>query len=83
VASPSEQPVVNYLNHGAVPYQALQPRELAGLPVAQTAREFLITTGSRDDAVKTLKVKFPGGILRPHYSDFNQTEIYYSYEVAK
>ncbi len=83
VAPADQQSVVAYLDHNQATYRPLSARDLAGLPVATTPRQFLIAAVSRDEAVKTLKVKFPGGVLRPHYSGFNQTETYYSYEVAK
>lgn len=83
VGTPDQQRVVAYLDHNQVEYRGLEPQAIAGLPVDPGPRQFLITTGSRDEAVKVLKVKFPGGILRPHYSDFNQAEIYYSYELSK
>jgi hypothetical protein len=74
---------VAYLDHNQIAYQPISTRDLTNLPLAPIGRQFYIAAASRDDAVKVLKVKFPGGILRPHYSSFNQTEIYYSYEVAK
>jgi hypothetical protein len=83
VGANTELPVVAYLNHGGLSYQPLEPQSIAALPVASVDRQFWITAGSRDDAMKTLKVKFPGGVLRPHYSDFNLAEIYFTYEVNK
>jgi 4-amino-4-deoxy-L-arabinose transferase-like glycosyltransferase len=82
VTSAAEQPVVSFLGHKSA-YQLIEPRELAGLPIAGSARLFYISVGSRDEAMKTIKIKFPGGILRPHYSTFNQAEIYYTYELTK
>ncbi|MDB5178292.1 MAG: conserved rane protein of unknown function [Patescibacteria group bacterium] len=83
VASKDEQPVVAFLNPGKIPYQAIQAQDIAGLPIPAVNRQFMITSTSRDESVKILKIKFPGGVLRPHYSSFNQAEIYYTYEVAK
>jgi hypothetical protein len=82
VASSGETTVASYLNSGKITYRALTPGDIQSLPVSTTARHFYITTSARDDAVKVLKVKFPGGVLRPHYSSFNQVEIYYTYEVG-
>jgi 4-amino-4-deoxy-L-arabinose transferase-like glycosyltransferase len=83
VAAPDEQPIAQYLDAGEVPYTAIKASELNGLPINPSTRRFWITDSQRDEAVKSLKLKFPGGILRPHYSDFNQTEIYYTYEATK
>jgi len=84
VVAPADQAsVIAYLDYGRAAYQAIGASDLVNLPVAAGTREFLIAAISRDDATKVLKSKFPGGILRPHYSSFNQAEIYYSYEVTK
>jgi hypothetical protein len=83
VAPADQQPIVEFLSHNQGKYLALSPSGLAGLPVAAGSRQFIIAAASKDDAVKTIKIKFPGGTLRPHFSDFNQTEIYYTYEQTK
>lgn len=82
VAAPSEQAVIDYLNHQKTAYTPIAASDIAALPVGAGSRQFMIATDSRAEASKTLKVKFPGGVLRPHYSAFNQSEIYYSYEVV-
>jgi len=84
IVAPADQlPVVNYLDHGFNGYLAITPTALVTLPVATASRQFYLSTSSRDEAVKVLKAKFPGGTLQPHYSAFNQVEIYYTYEVIK
>jgi 4-amino-4-deoxy-L-arabinose transferase-like glycosyltransferase len=83
VAAADEQPIAEYLDAGQVQYTAIQASQLNGLPINPGTRRFWITSSQRDEAVKSLKLKFPGGVLRPHYSDFNQTEIYYTYEATK
>ncbi len=84
VVIPSDQtPVVDYLDRGRTKYRIMTPADLTALPIAATNRQFYITAASRDEAVKTLKAKFPGGVLRPLYSSFNQIEIYYIYETTK
>ena len=83
VIAPEQQPVVEYLNHGDKSFSVLKPSDLAGLPIASGSRQFYIGAGEREETVKILKAKFPGGVLRPHYSDFNQMEIYYTYETKK
>jgi 4-amino-4-deoxy-L-arabinose transferase-like glycosyltransferase len=83
VAAPDEQPIAQYLVAGTLPYIAIKASDLNALPIDPGTRRFWITDSQRDEAVKSLKLKFPGGVLRPHYSDFNQTEIYYTYEATK
>jgi 4-amino-4-deoxy-L-arabinose transferase-like glycosyltransferase len=84
IVIPSGQvPIIAYLDHGYAGYQIITPGQLQALPVTTVSRQFYIDTSSRDEAVKTLKVKFPGGTLQPHYSGFNQVEIYYTYEARK
>jgi hypothetical protein len=83
VATPDEQPVVSYLVHGAKAYTPLQAKDVAALPITPGTRKFIISAASREEAVKSLKLKFPGGVLRPLLSDFNQAEICYIYEVTK
>ena len=85
VIAPADQaPIIEYIATGITkPAPVIQPAALQALPLSTTARQYYIATASRDEAVKILKAKFPGGILRPHYSNFNQVEIYYTYEAAK
>ncbi len=84
VVAPAEQfAVTDYLDYNLRGYSSVPVSGLVGLPVGAGNRQFYIEAGSRDAAMKILKVKFPGGILQPHYSDFNQVETYYTYEVTK
>jgi len=83
VAPPDQLPVVAYLSHGNAAYQPVQPNGIAGLPATPGPRQFLIAAASRDAAVRALKTKFPGGVLRPQYSTFNQAEIYYLYDTTQ
>jgi len=83
VAPSDVLPVIAYLDYGDTSYTALEPAKINDLPVASTNRLFVIDAASRTDAIENLKPKFPGGVLRPEYSAFNQTEIYYTYEVNK
>lgn len=81
---PADQtPVLNYLNKDVGGFKTIIPGDLVGLPVATANRQFYIAAASRDESVKILKAKFPGGVLRPHYSPFNQVENYYTYEISK
>lgn len=83
VIVPAEQmPTVRYLAFGT-DVHVLTPAELNALPITPGPRQFYIGAASRDEAVKILKAKYPGGVLRPHYSPFNLVEIYYTYEVTK
>ncbi len=84
VVIPADQtPVVDYLRYGQTNYHNLTIAGLQAVPVAASNRKFYIAASTRDDAVKVLKAKFPGGTLQPHYSSFNLAEIYYTYEVNK
>ncbi|HVQ44802.1 MAG TPA: glycosyltransferase family 39 protein [Candidatus Saccharimonadia bacterium] len=83
VVGADQVPVFEYLDHDLANYRLLDTTALAGLPIATASREFYIATSTRDAAVKILKAKFPGGVLHPHYSGFNQIEIYYTYETTK
>ncbi len=85
VVVPADQtPIIDYLDYGQSRYHTLTIPQLQSLPLAgNTKREFYIVTAVRDDAIKVLKAKFPGGVLRPHYSSFNQAEIFYTYEVTQ
>jgi 4-amino-4-deoxy-L-arabinose transferase-like glycosyltransferase len=83
VASPSEFPVVAYLDHNGPTYLNLTAANIRSLPITPEAHQFIIAADSRDIATKALKARFPGGVLYPHYSTFNQAEIYYTYVVSK
>jgi 4-amino-4-deoxy-L-arabinose transferase-like glycosyltransferase len=83
VVIPATQvPIVEYLDSRRATFRTVTIPELEAIPIATANRQFYIATSTRDDAVKVLKAKFPGGTLRPHFG-FNLTEIYYTYEVAK
>lgn len=84
VVLPQDQfPVLFFLNSDIKNIKTLTPAELTALPIATGSRQFYIAAISRDEAVKILKAKFPGGVLRPHYSPFNQIENYYTYEIVQ
>jgi hypothetical protein len=83
IATADELTVIKYLSQDGSNYQPLEPKQLEALPVAPGAHQFIITAAARDDAAKTLSLKFPGGKLRPELSTFSQNEIYYTYEITK
>jgi 4-amino-4-deoxy-L-arabinose transferase-like glycosyltransferase len=83
VATPTEFPIVAYLDHNGPTYVNLTATGIKTLPQTGQAHQFIISASSRDEATKELKARFPGGILYPHYSTFNQAEIYYTYVVSK
>lgn len=83
VGSADDQAIVAYLTGNAALYQNLDAAGLVALPNTPNSRQFYIMADERENAAKNLKAKFPGGVLRPHYSPFNQTEIYYTYEITK
>jgi hypothetical protein len=85
IATADELPIIAYLTHGQAKanYQPLEPKQLEALPVTPGAHQFIITATARDNAAKSLSLKFPGGKLRPELSTFSQNEIYYTYEITK
>jgi hypothetical protein len=82
VAPAAEQPIVAYLT-ARTPHIALEPAQVAGIPLGTGPQHFVITSAARDVAAKSLGVKFPGGTLKPHVSAFSQNEIFYTYEVIR
>jgi hypothetical protein len=83
VTTKDQQPVISYLLHTDTAYVLTDPSGVVAMPVGHGSRQFWISQAARDDAIKAIKAKFPGGHLLPKYSDFNQNEIYYTYEVTK
>jgi hypothetical protein len=83
VAPEDQQLIVAYLNYGGTSYQPIKLDSLVGLPNDPGPRKFYLMPTDRQAAMKVIQTKFPGGILRPHYSLFNQTENYYTYETSK
>jgi hypothetical protein len=83
VATRDQQPAIDYLLHTGAHYYLTDAAGVVAMPNTAGRRQFWITQSSRDAAVKAIKDKFPGGHLLPKYSDFNQNEIYYTYEVTK
>jgi 4-amino-4-deoxy-L-arabinose transferase-like glycosyltransferase len=83
VAPAPEHPIVQYLVPPTKPYKLVEAKDLAGLPITPGQYTFLITRSQKDETVKQLKLKFPGGKLQSILSDFDRTEVYYTYEVTK
>lgn len=83
VATSDENAVIQYLDGGDLYYKAVTPTQILTVPDTKGDFQFWVTPPEKDPAVASLKPKLPGGVLRPHYSTFNQTEIYYTYEVTK
>jgi 4-amino-4-deoxy-L-arabinose transferase-like glycosyltransferase len=83
VAQPAEQPVIAYLVHSSKPYAAISAHDIATLPITPGTRQFVISIASHDEAVQALKLKFPGGVIRPLISSFSLSDISYIYEVTK
>ncbi len=82
VTTASDQPIIEYLADGATA-QYLKTDELAVLPTSSNPKQFFISATEKEPAKKLLKAKFPGGTFKPHFSPFNQVEVYYTYELSK
>ena len=82
VVADNEVPVATYLTT-AKSARVITTAQLVALPTATGTYEFIITSAVRDKASQALADKFPGGKLKPYYSDFNQSDIYYDYQVTK
>ncbi len=82
IAAADELPVALYLNDG-LRYTPIQPGQIAGQPLKTGVLKFVITAAARDEAAKSLSLKYPGGKLKPFVSPLSQNEIYYTYEVTK
>jgi hypothetical protein len=82
VVSGDEMPVSAYLTTTKAA-KVISPEDLAVLPVTAGSYEFVLTATVRDKVAKALADKFPGGNLKPFYSNFNDSDIYYDYQVTK
>ncbi len=74
--------VVAYLTKPASARQLSVP-ELVALPITPGVYQFVLTAAVRDKVAKALADKFPGGKLKPYYSAFNDSDIFYDYQVTK
>jgi hypothetical protein len=83
IATSDEAAAINYLDSGKVNYTLISPSGILSLPDAKGTFQFWITPSVKDQTITSLKPKLPGGLIQPHYSTFNQSEIYYTYEVTK
>jgi len=82
VADIDQRAVIDYLIGGQVPYDNISAAQIANLP-SSGAKQFWITADQRTVSVNYLKQKFAGALLQPQYSNFSQSEIYYTYQVTK
>lgn len=73
---------IEYLSHKKVDFRRLDLADLRNLPLGSGNKLFIVAVnGNTDAALETLRGKFPGGHLGPHYSPFNDKILFYSYEV--
>lgn len=82
VVANDELSVAAYLTT-AKSVRVITTAELVVLPTVAGPYEFILTSAVRDKVSQTLTDKFPGGKLKPYYSDFNGSDIYYDYQVTK
>lgn len=83
VAKSNELPIAQYIDYRTKGYTLLEPGQINILPVGPGARQFVITAAARNEAAKSLSLKFAGGKLRPQLSTFSHNEIYYLYEITQ
>ncbi len=81
IADNDQRAVIDYLIGGQVPYDDITAAQIASL--GGGGKRFWITADQRTASVNYLKQKFAGALLQPQYSDFSQSEIYYTYQVTK
>jgi 4-amino-4-deoxy-L-arabinose transferase-like glycosyltransferase len=82
IVSGDELPVATYLTL-ASSAKVITTAELTVLPITAGSYQFILTSAVREPVTKVLADKFPGGKLKPYYSDFNDSDIYYDYQVTK
>jgi hypothetical protein len=73
---------VQFLTYERADYTLIDPSQLAQVPLQPgVAKEFSILEGERDPALKALKLRFPDGLISPHYSAFSGNELFVIYTV--
>ena len=82
VVANDEIPVAEFLT-ADTSGRVIQATQLTGMPVTPGTYDFVLTTAARQQTVKALADKFPGGKLKPYYSNFNDSDIFYDYQVTK
>lgn len=82
VVSNDELAVATYLTTDKS-VRVITTAELVVLPTTAGSYDFILTAAVRDKVSQVLVDKFPGGKLKPYYSDFNDSDIYYDYQVTK
>lgn len=84
--SPDDLTVLSYLDYPFIPSgnSLFVPAGSIGtFHTTATSHQFIIDTDQRDAAIVALRGRFGGGKLYPHYSSFNNAELFYVYEVGK
>ena len=82
VVASDELPIATYLTT-AKSAQVITTAELTALPTTAGSYEFILTAAVRNKVAQALTDKFPGSKLKPYYSAFNNSDIYYDYQVTK
>ncbi len=73
---------IEYLARKKADFKRLDLSDLRNLPLGSGKKLFIVAVnGDTDAALETLRSKYPGGHLGPHYSPFNDKILFYSYEV--
>jgi hypothetical protein len=83
VTTAEEATVISYLADRSSYTSLINPAGIIDLAQTPGTSRFLITAAVRDDTARNLALRFAGGKLAPHYSDFSQNELYYGYEITQ
>lgn len=73
---------LEFLTHNHLNYTQIEPKKVSTIPLTPgVAKVFVVFEGDKEQALKTLKLKFPNGHITPIYSNFNGKELYVVYTV--
>jgi 4-amino-4-deoxy-L-arabinose transferase-like glycosyltransferase len=72
-----------YLTNNKANYTLLDTNGLRDLALQNTAQLFVFPASDNSNTlIELLKAKYPNGILTPHYSPFDNSLLFYSFEVS-
>ena len=82
IAGGYETMPAEYLLANKQTYILLDKDSLQNLPLQTSPQLFVFPAGDNSNAItEVLKAKYPNGTLTPHYSSFDNTLLFYSFEV--
>lgn len=81
---PFSDQTIQFLTHDRVSYSTIDVNGLRNLPINKQPKIFLVAEQSDSaEQLEIISAKFPGGQVVSHYSNFDQRQLFFTYELSQ